>query len=1037
MVRFWTLSAGALIALLSAALLATGAGEVAASREVDFDRDVLPILAAKCLGCHSGPSPKARLDLLSRKNTLAGGRSGEAAVVPGKPDESRLIAVVAGEDGELRMPPRGDLLSAQELTRLRAWVAAGAPWSPAAEALIGKPWHWAYRPPQRMQAPAAAEPAWQKNLIDPYVLATLERQKLQHAPQASRSTLARRLALAITGLLPTPQDADAFVADKDPAALEHYVDRLLASPHYGERMARSWLDLARYADTNGYEKDDRRSMWPWRDWVIEAFNQNMPFDRFTIEQMAGDLLPDASLDSRVATGFHRNTMINEEGGTDPEEFRVEAVHDRVHTTSSVFMGATLSCARCHDHKFDPFTIEDYYGVFAFFNADLADTTIVNPSEQRAGGALVTVVPRAQRAEYADAIARRDGAEASLAKPTAELARAQLAWESERPKAAQTWSVLKPTKMSAESGARLTLGDDGSITVGGGEPSATDTYRLEFRLDNVAARALRIELLPEPSSASHGVGRGPGGNIVLSEINAQVVPIGGAGGGPLHFTGALADHEQLGNGEAWLAPHTIDGDPKTGWAIAPQIDRAHELVLEADAPFALAEGATLELALVQSYGGAHTLARLRISVSAQRDDALLAPLNSELAAILAKPAAARTAAESEQLAAHYRAHAPELAGARAQLARAKADIASISTASTLVLGSAPMPRSTHVLRKGNFLDPGDELQAALPAVFGALPDELPKNRLGFSRWLASAKNPLFARVFVNHLWELDFGRGLVATLDDFGTQGEAPSHPELLDALALRFIDSGYDVKALQRLIVTSQTFLQAARITEEVLEQDPANRWLARGPRFRLEAEALRDVALCASGLLERKIGGPSVFPPQPPGIWTMIYSSDQWTESTGPDRYRRGLYTFSRRTAPYPTSALFDAPSRETSCPRRSRTNTPLQALAALNDPQFVECAVALARRMLREARGDEAAVVQRGFALCLSRAAAPAESKTLLDLYRSQLSTYTKDAAAATLLLANGPAGAPVDQDPAAVAAWTVVANVLLNLDETLSQE
>ena len=341
MTRFWSCSVGVLMALLIAAALPTKAVERPASPEIDFDRDVLPILAAKCLGCHSGPSPKARLDLLSRKNSLAGGRSGEAAVVPGKPEESRLIAVVAGEDGELRMPPRGDLLSVDETSKLRAWIAAGARWSPAAEALIGKPWHWAYRPPQRVPAPATAEPSWQKNLIDPYVLATLERQKLHHAPMAARSSLARRLALAITGLLPTPEAAETFVADKDPAALEHYVDCLLASPQYGERMARLWLDLARYADTNGYEKDDRRSMWPWRDWVIEAFNQNMAFDRFTLEQMAGDLLADATLDSRVATGFHRNTMINEEGGTDPEEFRVEAVHDRVHTTSSVFMAATL------------------------------------------------------------------------------------------------------------------------------------------------------------------------------------------------------------------------------------------------------------------------------------------------------------------------------------------------------------------------------------------------------------------------------------------------------------------------------------------------------------------------------------------------------------------------------------------------------------------------------------------------------------------------------------------------------------------------
>ena len=1022
--------------LLLASLCATGVAAARPRQTPDFDRDVLPILAAACLDCHSGPQPKARLDLLSRQSATGGGRSGEAAVVPGDPEKSRLIAVVEGSDGEYRMPPRGDSLSSAQTRVLREWISSGAAWSEAAEAQRGLPWHWAWRAPKPALPPKVLDPAWMENPVDRFVLAQLEAQGLAHSALADRATLARRLSLSLTGLPPEPSAVAALIADDKGGAIERFVDGLLASPHYGERMARLWLDLARYADTNGYEKDDRRSMWPWRDWVIDAFNRNLPYDRFTLEQLAGDLLPDATLETRIASGFHRNTMINEEGGTDPEEFRVEAVHDRVHTTASVWLGATLACARCHDHKFDAFSIEDYYGFFAFFNADRADATVVSPSEQRASGAMLTVPPPAQRKEYARAVAAREAALATIAKPSAELAAAQAKWEIARKSPADLWIALTPTQMSAESGATLTRGDDGSISVGGAV-SQLDTYRLEFKLSEAGARALKLELLPESTSESHGVGRGPGGNIVLSEFGAVCVSADGARGGPLKFARALADHEQRGNGESWLAAHAVDGNPKTGWAIAPQIDRAHELVLESEQPFSDAPGATLKLTLAQRYGAAHTLARFRVSISAQTDGALLAPLGSELGAILHKPAAERTPAESEQLAAHYRAHAPLLSAVREQLALADARIAQISTATTLVMEAAAKPRATHVLRKGNFLDPGDEVQPRLPVIFGALPDALPRNRLGLARWIVSPANPQFGRMFVNQVWELHFGRGLVATSDDFGTQGERPSHPQLLDWLALHFASTGYDVKALQRTILTSQTFLQSSRIDARALERDPQNRLLARGPRYRMEAEMLRDTALCASGLLVRDVGGPSVFPPQPPGIWTMIYSSDQWTDSVGDDRYRRGLYTFARRTAPYPSFAVFDAPSREVACTRRSRTNTPLQALTTLNDPQFVEAAVALARRMLREGDGTALGTLSRGMQLCLARAPAAEEQRTLLALYESQLEHYREDPEQAALLLANCLANASEDPDPCAAAAWTVVANVLLNLDATLSLE
>ncbi|HTF88521.1 MAG TPA: PSD1 and planctomycete cytochrome C domain-containing protein [Planctomycetota bacterium] len=1030
----WILaSSAALLLAFAAAQEPTPAPSPRAA--IDFDRDVLPVLGAKCLGCHSGPHPKARLDLLSRTSALRGGSSGESALVPGDPEASRLIAVVDGSDAELRMPPRGELLSKSEVETLRAWIRADAPWSASAEALSGKPWHWAYRAPIAMSPPPVRDAAWRENPIDAFVLAAIEREGLAHAPRASRRSLARRLSLSVTGLLPDPSAVDAFLVDQRPDAIGRYVDDLLASPHYGERMARMWLDLGRYADTNGYEKDARRSMSPWRDWVIEAFNRNLPFDRFTLEQLAGDLLPDTNLQTRIATGFHRNTMTNEEGGVDPEEFRVEAVHDRVNTTASVWLGSTLGCAQCHDHKFDPFSIDDYYAFFAFFDDDVADTTILSSFEQRASGAMLVVPPAGQAKQYEQATLDLAEARRVLATSTPALEAAQARWEAGRRGPESVWSTLMPLKCSADSGATLTTGSDGSIAAGGTE-SDIDTYRLEFTFPKDGLSHLRLEVLPRSDGEKRGLGRTPSGNFVLSEISAERLTGDERSGETLVFHRAHADFEQRNGNEAWLAAHTIDGNPKTGWAIAGATDVAHELVLETAETLGTESGTSLRLTLEQRYGHKHTLARFRVSACSSRDAALCVPLPAAIATILGKDASQRTSEESEALAAHYRSISPLLAQEQSVQAHAEAELAAIGAPTTLVMQANEAPRTTRVHRKGNFLDPGDEAPPALPRVFGALPKDLPPTRLGLARWLASAQNPLFARVFVNHVWELDFGRGLVATPDDFGTQGDPPSHPELLDWLACRFIESGYDVKALQRLIVTSETFLQDSRFDERSAEHDPANRWLARGPRFRLEAEALRDVALCASGLLVRQIGGPSVFPPQPEGVWTMIYSNDRWMNSTGPDRYRRGLYTFARRTAPYPSATVFDAPSREVSCPRRSRTNTPLQALTTLNDPQFVEAAIALARRMVLESDGTDVGALFRGFALCLCRTPHPDETRTLLELYSSQLQAFSRDEPSCTVFLANGPAAAG-DEDCASTAAWAMVANVLLNLDEMQEQE
>lgn len=1029
------LAGAAALFLCSAFALQDSAQKPRAQQNVDFDLDVLAILGPKCLNCHSGPNAKGRLDLLSRDNGLRGGRSREATLVPGKPEESRLIAVVDGSDGELLMPPRGDALSASEIEILRQWIADGAPYSKAAESLRGRPWHWAYGAPTQQTPPPTTDRQWAENPIDRFVIAELDREGLVHAPRASAENLARRLSLAITGLLPEPVDAAAFVADTKPDAVERYVDGLLRSPHYGERMARMWLDLARYADTNGYEKDDRRTMWPWRDWVIDAFNENMPFDRFTILQLAGDLVEDASVRTRLATGFHRNTMTNEEGGTDPEEFRVAAVHDRVSTTASVWLGSTLACAQCHDHKFDPFSIEDYYGVFAFFDGDRADTDVVGPSEQRAGGSRVEIPPPEHAEAYGQHRLARDAALGELERRTPELLAAQEIWMRERRIAGALWTTLTPSLARAESGASLTVRDNGVVVVDGAQ-APIDTYILEFAVPEFELSALRLEVLPDPQHATPGVGRTSSGNFVLSEIEMELIPDGGQGLARA-FSAAFADHEQRNGAEAWPARGAIDGELKSGWAVAPLGSMGHELVLEIGQPIAALPMATLRVTLKQLYGSDHTLARLRLSASAEPDLARLAPLTSEIDALLAKAEPERTPEDREAISAQFAARSGKMRGTRAQLAKATRALAAIPTTSSLVLERAKTPRVTHVHRKGNFLEPGEPVEPALPLVFGALPGGFSRDRLGLARWIASPDNPLFARVFVNHLWELNFGRGLVASVDDFGTQGETPSHRELLDWLALHFASSGFDIKALQRLIVTSQTFLQDSRREAGLAELDPHNRMLARGPRFRMEAEMLRDVALCASGLLDRRIGGPSVFPPQPAGIWTMIYSSDKWVDSVGADRYRRALYTFARRTAPYPTSAIFDAPSRELSCPRRSRTNTPLQSLVSLNDPQFVECAVELARRMLRESGGVESVAIERGYGLCLSRRPSAEEIETLLRLVRDRQAHFAAHPADASALVAHGSQAPGAGEDSVRVATWTVVANVLLNLDEVLTQE
>lgn len=762
-----------------------GAAGARAAEPVNFNRQVRPVFARNCLQCH-GPDTKNReADLrLDDRDVATADRDGKRVIAPGHPETSELVRRITSGDADERMPPpdSGKKLTPQEIETLKQWIQQGARYDK----------HWAYVKPVRPPLPEVRDRSWAKNPVDRFILARLEREGLKPSPEADRATLVRRLSLDLTGLPPSPAEVERFVGDKGPTAYEALVDRLLASPSYGEHWATAWLDAARYADSGGYVSDEPRQIWAFRDYVIRALNGNEPFDRFTLEQLAGDLLPKPTQDQLIATAFHRNTPTNTEGGTDDEEFRNVAVVDRVNTTMAVWMGTTMGCAQCHDHKYDPITQKEYFRLFAFLN----NTEDADRQDEHPVLTFYTDDEKAQRSK----------------------------WEAE-------------------------------------------------------AAELEKKLKAAPKDAPPELGRR------MAEIKKQLA------------------------------------------AMKPD------------------------------------------SVPVMR----------------------------------------ELAGNKR--------------------------RKTYIQYRGSFLNRGPEVTPGVPAAFPPLPKEAPRDRLTLARWLVSRDNPLCARVTVNRYWEKIFGTGIVATSEDFGTQGDPPSHPELLDWLAVEFMEKGWDQKHLVRLLVTSATYRQSSRVTPELLARDPDNRLLARGPRFRLDAEVVRDQALAAAGLLSRKMYGPPVHPLQPSfGLSAAFGPGMDWKTSQGEDRYRRGLYTTWRRTNPYPSMVTFDAPSRELCTLRRGRTNTPLQALVTLNDPVYVEAAQALARRMVREGGASEADKARYGFRLCLARGPGDAELERLVRLYHQARERYAKEKDQARRM-ASVPLGpAPDGADLADLAAWTVVGNVLLNLDETL---
>jgi len=1030
---------------------------------VDYSRQIRPILSNNCFKCH-GPDEKERqggLRLDLRDDALKPTTSGATAIVPGKPDASALVTrITAAADDELMPPPGSNKrLSPQEIELLRKWIDQGANYT----------LHWSYVKPLRPALPRVQDENWPRTGIDRFILHRLEHSALKPAPEADRVTLIRRLSLDLTGLPPTLEEVDQFIDDANPDAYGKVVDRLLASPHFGERMAQDWLDLSRYGDTNGYENDSDRSIWKYRDWVIKAFNQNLPFDQFTIEQIAGDLIPNATPEQRTATGFSRNVTYNEEGGADPDEYLVKYAVDRANTTATAYLGTTMACAECHDHKYDPFSQKDFYSLLAFFNSV--------EGERGAQGHDVPLPPL-------------------LTFATAEQA------------AAQEHIRTQLTELDAriqQALAIVKLEDSSSIELA--TSAKPDTGVAELREHDWIDDALPIGAAPEGNEAekSWQWGEAPGQPVFSGKLSHARTAKGAS---QHYFTGATHGL-RIGDAEKLFAYVFLDprDPPKTlmlqfndgswehraywgenlvTWGVEgtasrlpmgplPTVGGWVRLEIESRAIGLMPGSVVHGMAFTQVDGGvlwdkAGLLTRTaqaplpQESLGAWEEFELASPnppskLPKPILDILQTARDKRTDAQQAELRNHfvrfvYSKTRDTFEPLNKQYDDLKAQETKLAGAipTTMVMTEMPQRRPAFVLMRGNYQTPGEEVTPNVPSILPPLAADKPANRLGLAHWLVDPENPLTARVTVNRFWKQFFGTGLVKTLEDFGSQGEFPSHPELLDWLAVEFTrpsapagatpgaesraPSAWDVKRLVKLIVTSAVYRQSSNPQGGPAEIDPYNRLLSRGARFRLSAEAVRDNALAISGLLNRELGGKSVYPYQP-----ADYYADKgrwkWLQSSGPELYRRGLYTFWRRTTFYPSFQVFDAPTREFCTVDRPRTNTPLQALVTLNDPVFVEAARVFAERIMREGGEGTTQKLTHAFRLCAARVPRDKELEVLQRLYAEHLATYQADATAALALVSNGAARRPENLPVAELAAWTAIGNMLLNLDETITRE
>jgi hypothetical protein len=1153
--RFW-------LFLLATSIVAPVLAEDGAKpATIDFNRDIRPILSARCLNCHGidEESRKGELRLDQRADAVRN-RDGFHVIKPGEPDESELIARVDSTEAEEIMPPpkSGPPLKPEERELLKRWVSEGANYAE----------HWAFGPVVNQQPPATSNDSWATSPIDRFILSRLDKAGLKPAKPADKATLIRRLSLDLTGLPPTPAEVDAFVRDDSPSAYQAAVRRLLDSPHYGERMARVWLDLARYADSKGYGSDPLREyMWRYRDWVIDAFNRNLPYDQFVTQQLAGDLIPGATNEQLLATAFHRNTLTNDEGGTDDEEFRVEAIKDRVDTTGQVFMGLTVGCAKCHTHKFDPISHKDYYALFAVFNQTEDND---NPSDEPR-----VPTPTPDQSLKIQELQARIAALSSVPIPRGkQFDEALIEWTA-RVRGNTDWLELRPKSLASTASRSLQVDETGAIVATGDADKATDTLTFQIpkgvtalRLEAVAneveikgpgqtphgnfvlsslsasldtgikgvdqVRFVRIELpgndkilslaevqvfrdsenvaskgeasqsttdfegpaklavdgntdgkFAESKSVTHtAISKDPwweldlkgtagrvdkvtvwnrtdpgvesrlaGAVIKLMNANRKVLSttaltetpkqsreIAFGGPSPVTFASATSSHDQPDFEISRLLKKDRKG-MNDGWAIGGMPGRTQDAVFLASSP---APAGQLTIELSQNYGGRHTIGKYRIYVSTEKDPPTALPIAIRDLAVGCD--CCRVPADQAKLEEYYwRNIAPEMKSKTTERKKVEAELESLhgKIVRTPVMKELPADkrRATHILEKGNYKQLGAAVTADLPHSFHKLanPSGGPASRLDLARWITDRNNPLTARVAVNRVWAMIYGRGLVETEEDFGTQGRSPSHPELLDFLAAEFMADGWDIKRLVVRIVDSSTYRQSSMPDdrERLRAVDPRNELLSHYPRTRLEAETIRDQALAISGLFSPQVGGPSVYPPQPPNIWQAAFNGQRtWPTSTGADKYRRGLYTFWRRTTPYPSMMAFDAPSREFCSVRRIGSNTPLQAYVTLNDPVFVEAAQALARRMIAEGGKDADSRIAYGYKLATARELSPERLVVFRKLFDEELSRYRSDEAAAKALAEKplGPLPAGIAADEAA--AMTVISNVLLNLDSVLTK-
>ncbi|MEZ6128350.1 MAG: DUF1553 domain-containing protein [Planctomycetaceae bacterium] len=1023
----------------------------AVSDPVDFNRDVRPILSDVCFKCH-GPDEAQRVSSLrlDTHDGILGDHPDGPVIAPGVPADSRLWQRITSSDADRKMPPpdSGRTLSRQQIDVLTRWIREGAPWTQ----------HWAFVPVQRPKVPATQANGWVRSPIDAFVLARMERDGLTPSSAADKTTWIRRASLTLTGLPPSLADVDAFVQDKSDSACDTAVDRLLASPHYGERMAVTWLDAARYADTSGYQNDGPREMWRWRDWVISAFNTNMPFDQFTIRQLAGDLLPNATLDDRIATAFNRNHRGNAEGGIVPEEYQIEYVVDRVDTTSTVWLGLTMGCARCHDHKYDPISQKEFYQVFAYFN----NIPEYGRAIKEGNSPPMMKAPTASQQQQLSALDKQVSlAEQAVRKLQPDLVAARKAWETGAvPDHTDKWTVTDGLSHRFEFDGRLT--------------DSLDPAKQAWFMDGSAEFVSSMHGQAAQFSGSKHVDAGDIGAFGYFDsfsLSAWVHPTELTG----TIVSRMISHEQdkgyavhLQNGrlqvnlvERWLDDSirvesqqtlvaerwqhvtvTYNGSRKAD-GIKAYLD-GEPLLLEIRHDFLNQTFATTEPFRIGA-GRSHFLGgiddvRIYDRVLSAGEAAVIAVPDS-IAGILKINPDQRSPAQAQKLIQCFLENhaAPNIRSAYEQLTALQRQRHAFDTAlpTVMVMEEMPQPRETRILHRGQYDAPGDRVSPDVPGIFPPLPEGAPNNRLGFAQWLVMPEHPLTARAMVNRIWQMHFGSGLVTTPEDFGAQGSLPSHPQLLDWLAAEFIDSGWDIKSLHRKIVTSATYRQSSQGSAELRDRDPDNRLLARGPRFRLPAETIRDQALFVSGLLTPTLGGPSVRPYQPDGLWKEIATTTEYDQSHGPDLYRRSLYTYWKRTVAAPTMVTLDATSREACTVQRSRTNTPLQALALMNEVTFVEAARVLAQKILSEPSTTSDQPLQRAFRSITGRLPDSAERQILASVWQRNLSAFRSDPEAAGKLIAVGEFPVDRDLDAGQLATMTTINSLILNLDEVLNLE